>query len=212
MPTADQSRQALALITTAAVTEAQPLLAQPADLLDGLPALVGYYSDGTAALAADYYDDARELASPRGLYVAEPVVNLRDDKIRIGAAWALKGADLLEQQERLAEVVQLETARPYRDTITVNRRRDPAAVGWRRVTSGGCKFCRMLADRGAVYKDDSAHFASHPHCHCGAEPVFKGTREAAGPEASVMQYVASRRRRTPAQRQALREFLAAMPD
>jgi hypothetical protein len=33
-----------------------------------------------------------------------------------------------------------------------------------------------------------------------------------GPEASVMQYVASKRRRTAKERQALREYLAALPD
>lgn len=219
MPTAEQSRQALALVTSTAVTKATRLVAGPAadvrsTLMDAAPALVAYYSDGSAALAADYYDDVREQASPRHRFTAEPVVNLRADEIRNGVAWATAPLFLPEPDEtltvsRLANVIQLETARPYRDTITTNRRRDPAAIGWQRVTAGGCKFCRMLADRGAVYREATARFASHPNCHCGAHPVFEGQP---GEEASVIQYVASLKRRTPAQRQALREYLAALPD
>jgi hypothetical protein len=106
-------------------------------------------------------------------------------------------------------VVQLETARPYRETITTNRRRDPQAAGWRRVAEGGCKFCRMLAGRGEVYKADTARFASHPNCHCTAQPVFKGEP---APEADVIQYVASKRRTTEADRARVREYLAGMDD
>jgi hypothetical protein len=73
------------------------------------------------------------------------------------------------------------------------------------VTSGGCKLCRMLADRGAVYRHDTARFAAHPNCHCGAEPVF-GANDT-GETASVMQYVASKRNRTPAQQAELRDYL-----
>lgn len=206
-------------MTSAAVTRASGLVVGGADearaaLLDIGPALVAYYSDGSAALAADYYDDAREAASARGRFTAEPVVNLRAEKIGAGLAWATEPLYLPEPDTtltvaRVAEVIQLETARPYRDTITTNRRRDRAAVGWQRVTGGGCKFCRMLAGRGAVYREETARFASHPHCHCTAQPVFEGQ---AGEEASALQYVASQRRRTPAQRQTLREHLAAMPD
>ena len=64
----------------------------------------------------------------------------------------------------------------------------------------------MLASRGAVYHEESAHFASHTHCHCTAQPVFKGSR--VGPEASVMQYVASKRRPTARDRARVRAYLA----
>jgi hypothetical protein len=192
------------------MADAAALADDPASLVDALPSVVAYYSDGSAALAADFYDDAREAAGAPGRFRAEPVVDLRVDAIRAGAAWSLKASDTAAARERLAQVVQLETARPYRDTVTVNRRRDPGAVGWRRVASGGCKFCRLLAGRGEVYSESTARFASHPHCGCTAEPVFKGGM--VGPEASPLQYVASRRRRTEKQRQALRDYLAAMPD
>jgi hypothetical protein len=213
----EHARRALTLVTTAAVDTAAKLVTDDlartqAVLLEAAPEIVAYYADGTAALAADHYDDLREAANPPRLYVAEPIVTLREEKIRTGVAWAaepLADQDRALTLSRLAEVIQLETARSFRDTITTNTQRDPSAVGWKRVTAGGCKFCRLLAGRGAVYRADTARFAAHPHCGCTAAPVFDGQPSE---EASVMQYVASQRKRTPGQQQALRDYLAAMPD
>lgn len=219
MPTPGEYRAALVLVTGAAVEATTAYLgsltgspeARRSELLVAVPEVIAYYSDGSSALAADAYDDARESAGAAGRFMAEPVISDRGRKIGNAIAWAAEPLLTGEGDAvgRLAEVVQLETARPYRDTITTNRLRDPAAVGWQRVTSGGCKFCVMLAGRGAVYREATARFASHTNCHCTAQPVFDGQ---GGDEASVMQYVASQRRRSPAQRQALREHLAAMPD
>lgn len=217
MPTPDEARRALALVSDTAVADAAALFhtLNIDELLIAVPAVIAYYSDGSAALAADHYDDMRYAANAPGRFTAEPVVNLREEKIRRGVLWAvtplsLDQPDPLLAEERLAQIVQLESARPFRDTILDNRHRDPAAAGWQRQTSGkGCKFCRMLAGRGAVYRETTARFASHPHCSCSASPVFDGH---AGPEASVMQYVASQRRRTPSQRQALNNYLARLPD
>jgi hypothetical protein len=216
MPTASESRQALRLVTGAAVTATLQVLgslsgppeAQRADLLDAVPSIIAYYSDGSAALAADFYDAERELAAAKRRFTAEPVIFARGEKIGRSVAWASKpllGEDG-DVAGRLAEVVQYETARPFRDTITTNRRRDPEAVGWRRVTSGGCRFCTMLAERGAVYRAETARFASHPNCHCAAQPVFKSNDT--GEEASVVQYAASKRRTTEADRARVRAYLA----
>jgi hypothetical protein len=221
----EQARLALVAVTNAAVTEASQLVSQNAAqtrqaLFDVIPSTIAYYSDGSSALAADYYDDLRQDASAAGRFRADPVVNLRwggqgEEKIRTGILWAV--APLLDEVpdqalsvSRVGDVVQLETARPFRDTITTNRRRDPSAVGWQRVAAGGCKFCRFLAGRGEVYRESSARFASHPHCRCTAVPVF---HEHQGDEVDVLKYVASKRRasRTPKQRQEIRELLASMP-
>lgn len=214
MPTPQQSRAALQIVGQSAVAAGDELYSRlngspelrRAALLETLPGIIDYYADGTAALAADMYDEQRAIAAVAVAYSATPVVADRTVKVRRAIAWA--SGPMFDDQDprpRLAEVIQFETARPFRDTITSNRRSDPAAVGWRRVTNNCCKFCTMLGDRGAVYKEATARFAAHPHCDCGAEPVFDG--QAVGPEASVMQYIASRKNRTPQQKAALREYL-----
>lgn len=216
MPSPRETRDALQLLTGEAVATAQDLMRRvpgsPEErrsaLLELAPAVVGYYSEGSAALASDFYDEQRELAGVRSTYTSELVLLDRTVRIRRGIAWASEpwfDGDDITGVLRLAEVVQLETARPFRDTITGNRRNDPDAVGWRRITAGGCNFCRMLADRGAVYKEATARFASHPNCNCTAQPVF--TTNDTGVEASVMQYTASRKNRTEKQRAALRDYL-----
>lgn len=222
MTTPREARDALELVTGEALVVSSDLASRVrgtaevrrAALLEGVPEVIGYYSLGSAALAADFYEEQRELAGVRSLYVVDAVVPDRTVKIRRGVAWAsdpffdgdLDGvAAVGVVTSRLAEVVQLETARPFRDTITTNRRKDPAAVGWRRITRGGCKFCRMLADKGAIYKHDTALFAAHPSCHCTAQPVF--TTNDTGVEASVMQYKASAKNRTAKQQAELRTYL-----
>lgn len=216
MPTPRESRAELKRLTEASVAEANELLTRlpggaeqrRALLLDGVPSLIEYYAEGSAALAADFYDEQRDLANVRQTYTSELVLVDRTVKIRRAIVWAAEPLALLDEElagKRLAEVVQLESARPYRDTITTNQKRDPAAVGWRRVTAGGCQMCRMLADRGAVYKEATARFATHPNCNCTAQPVF-GVDDF-GEEASAMQYMASRRSRSPEQKQALRDYL-----
>lgn len=216
MLTAGESKAALQLVVGAAVNATMTMLGRvsgSADekralLLEGTTAVVSHYSLGSSALAADFYDDERERAAAPKLYVAEPVIVDRTEKLRRAVAWAadpLFADDTATTAGRLAEVVQLETARPYRDTILTNRRRDPSAVGWRRITNGGCKFCVMLAARGAVYLDNTARFASHNNCKCTAQPVFSSSDY--GDEANVMQYMASRKKRTPEQQAALREYL-----
>jgi hypothetical protein len=216
MPSPRESRAELKTLTTVAADEAATLLTRlpgapeqrRALLLEGVPGLIDYYAEGSAALAADFYDEQRDLAGVKSGYASDLVLVDRTVKIRRAIVWAAEPLYLADEElasKRLAEVVQLETARPFRDTITSNRKRDPAAVGWRRVTAGGCRLCRMLADRGAVYKESTARFATHPNCHCTAAPVFG--EDDVGEEASAMQYMASRRSRSREQKQALRDYL-----
>lgn len=218
MITARESKAALTLVMGAAVGMVTSLLERTAGapeeqralLLEGAPEVINYYSAGAAALAADFYDDRREFSAPPKLYLAEPIILDRTEKIRRAVAWAsdpLFKDDPLSAGARLAEVVNIETARPYRDTILTNRKRDPSAVGWRRITNGGCRFCRMLAEKGAVYSDATARFAAHGSCKCTAQPVF--STDDFGEEASALQYMASKRTRTAAEKAKLREYLDA---
>ena len=216
MPSPLETRAALGLLTDEAVATAGQVLeatsgspeARRLALLNDIPQVIGYYADGSAALAADFYEDSRTLAGVRAPFVTQLVIADRVVKIRRAIAWAadpLFDGDTDTTRARLNEVVQPEVARPFRDTITGNRARDGQSVGWRRVTVGGCKLCRMLADRGAVYKESTVRFAAHPNCHCTAEPLFVG--QDPGPEASVMQYVASKKHRSAKQRAELRDYL-----
>lgn len=216
MPSREEVRQALEAVTGLAVSDASGLItddpfATRDRLLVAAPEIVSYYSDGTAALAVDHYEELRYEARVTRPYNAAPVVELRRERIRRGVLWSVEPIygtpDVPLAEARLAEVIQYETANPFRDTIVANVHEDPAAVGWQRhVRHGACDFCTMLADRGAVYRANTARFASHPNCNCTAAPVFDGQ---AGPEASAVQYVASQRRRTPRQRETLRNYLAA---
>lgn len=179
-------------------------------LLDEVPGVVGYYSEGSAALAADFYDEYRADAGIGDRFRAEAVVLDRTVKIRRGVAWAsepLSVDDDAAAIARLTEVLQSELARPYRDTILTNQQRDKRAGGYQRIASPtACGFCKMLAGRGAVYKERSAFFAAHGNCMCTAQPWFNGQP---GEEASVIQYMASKRNRTPATRQRIRDYIAA---
>lgn len=217
MPSPREARAELVRLTDASTAEAADLLSRTpggfeerrALLLDGIPGLIDYWAEGSAALASDFYDEQRELADVARPFTSELVLADRTVKIRRAIVWAAEPLQLLDEAmaaDRLAEVVQIETARPFRDTITQNTAADPQAVGWKRITNQCCSFCRMLADRGAVYKESTARFAAHRHCDCSAAPVFVGGE--VGPEASVIQYQASRRGRTEAQKAKLRDYLA----
>lgn len=216
MPTALESKAALRLVKNAAVSTATGILRrvngspaqQRATLLELVPPVIAYYSDGSAALAADFYDDERERANASGRFMAEVVVLDRTVKIRRGVAWAADPLFLGESAEgRLSELVGSEVVRPYRDTILTNRRADPQCIGWKRVASpSSCAFCRMVAGKGSVYREETARFAGHDNCSCTAAPVFLGGT--VGPEATALQYTASKRARTPAQKAALRDAIA----
>ena len=220
MPSPRESRSALQLLTSDALGATEDLFSRLTGggeqrrllLLDTMPGLMDYYSDGSAALAADLYEEERDQAGVTKPYAVEPVVEDRVVKQRRGVVWAaepmvenLDDAALTLTLSRLQTIVQPEVARPYRATILLNRQRDPQAIGWQRITNGGCRFCRMLAARGAVYRESTVRFASHPNCHCTAAPVFVGNYT--GEEASTIQYVASRRSKTPAQKAELRDYL-----
>lgn len=205
------------LVTGAAVADATGLVRLGPDAVAaGVPEVIGAYTLGSSALAADYYDDVREAAAARGRFAAVPVIPDRGEKIRRAALWAAKplfDATIGQTTEsRVAEVVQIEVARAHRETIRENTNRDDAAAGWKRIARGdGCKFCLFLAARGAVYRKSTARFSAHENCNCTAVPVFKGGE--VGPEASVAQYHASGRKRTPEFRARLRDILNAdFPD
>src|SRR5690606_36981699 len=94
--TALESKAELAVLTGDAADTADWMLRRTSgrwesrrlQLLGTVPDVVGYYSEGSAALAADFYDDSRAAVRAPGRFMASAVVLDRTVKIRRSIAWA----------------------------------------------------------------------------------------------------------------------------
>ena len=226
--TPEQVRKGLLVVTAAAAEDAR-LVADAAEqtpsgvraaLFAAAPLIVADYADAAASLAADWYEELREAEALRRPFSAQPVVKVPDEQI---AAVVAQATSLLHDLERETKILteqferdfeksmanldsQLQplVASGFRDTITDNVTADPEGVGWRRYArAGGCKFCLMLADRGAVYTESTADFAAHWNCHCTAGPSW----DSDAPRADALQYVATDRNRTAADRARIRAYI-----
>lgn len=211
-------RAQLTVVTTAAAAEivnaaAGATLEQQAEAaLDAIRLAVPAYYDAAGSLAVAWYDELRGDANPATAYVPEIIGDPTTDWIEreiakyqreVAADFEAEMARMLDEAARLAEK---EVARGFRDAVLGNARMDEDAIGWSRIArAGACKFCVMLAAKGAVYQEATAAFAAHTDCHCAARPEFRNGDH--GPEASVEQYLASAKNRTPAQRALLRKYL-----
>ncbi len=212
-PRPEQIRLALAAVAGEAAGQVLALLRGGREAtLAAAPELTGAYVTGASALALDWYEELREESRLRSRHLAVVPEWGRAEKYGRAVAWATEpliadAVDLAEARSRLTLVTEHEVFEGFTGTTEANVRADEAARGWRRVArAGACKFCLMLADRGAVYrKESTGHFAAHTSCRCGVVPVFRGGDE--GPEASVIQYVASKRRTTAKDRERIRAYL-----
>jgi hypothetical protein len=181
------------------------------DALEGLlPDLVALYGSAAASLAADWYDESRDMAAVDGRFRAI-VADLPD----LGATDALAGwgtgplfqaePDMAAAQSQVEGGLQKLVGDMHRQTVVRSLAADPQAKGWARQTTGkSCPFCVMLAGRGAVYSARTANFSSHNHCDCMAVPKW-------GDSTGVLPYVPSQKFRSQSQRDAnntrLRDFL-----
>lgn len=192
------------------------------------PAVVDTFAPAAATLGVDWYEELRMAASPPRAFSPALIVPDHTEQLRgtIAAATPeLRDASTMREIEdadaymaRIVEEIQAEIehemAEALRETITQNTEDDPDAAGWQRYARPqACKFCKMLAARGAVYTAETARFAAHGamvggkkrggNCMCLAGPSF----DPDAPKASAMQYLASSRNRTAEQRARLREYL-----
>lgn len=185
------------------------------------PLIVSDYSDAAATLAVDWYEETRAEAVTRRAYRPRPMKTVTDDTVRAVVArtteplWtngtltltAEIDAEVAQAIKNLDGELELLVSDGFRETVVGNTREDPEAVGWKRhANSGACKFCLMLAAKGAVYKKATARFAAHPNCYCIAGPAIGGKEIWA--EATPMQYLASKRERTAEEKKKLRAYLA----
>lgn len=146
---------------------------QAAEMLrDVLPDLVAAYGAMAATIAADWYDDLREMSEVPRRFTAAPA-DIAETGTQALVGWALDEATSDEAFKALVlGGVQRRIVNFGRLTVTTSSIADPSAVGWRRTGLGRCDFCRMLIGRGAVYREATADFAAHDNCNCGAEPEF----------------------------------------
>ena len=138
------------------------------------PELVTTYGDVSALLAADFYDMLRDVppsaASFRAAF-AQPVDPGRAEGAARWAVGALFAGDPSLFTSQISGATQRLVAQRGRDTIFENAARDPVRTAVARIPSGAttCRFCVMLASRGAVYHDlvsagESNRF--HDNCDC----------------------------------------------
>jgi len=192
-------------------------------LLEFVPLLVAQYGEVAATIAADWYDDMRAAERVRGTFRATifvPDETFATEQTVRRAAGSLFTDAPVEALPTIAGKATKYALSGGRMTVARSTVADPQASGWKRVTSAGaCRFCRMLAGRGGVYKESTAHFAAHGgakggDCNCAAVPSW----DRRAPEVDVRLYEASKRtsRMTPAQRERhnaqMRSYLEAYDD
>lgn len=224
MPTApDVVRDALLVVTAAAQSEVQAVTsaAPPNEWRSAMfaagPLIVAEYAPATAELGLEWFGEIRDEAKPPNAFTPTPRLTVTDDDVKAVVATLTeslrdveqqiaKNADRLiaEMSAELEAAVQRDVASGFWDTVTGNSDDDPDSVGWQRFArEGACKFCRMLAGRGAVYTEATVRFAAHGSCHCVAGPSYDPN----APRADVMQYLGSKRERTAKERTELRAYL-----
>jgi len=185
----------LAAIVAREVRQLWPLL--DVDDLDGtidrwlrvaVPA-VQRHRAASARLAADYVRAFRTLElGPDPLYLPKletvaPTEQIITSLTVVGPVSIKRAATAAGTvaRQRAVATAQANVARAAmrhvgdggRGTITGSVAADARAEGWARATSGrACYFCRMLASRGPVYREDTAGFDAHDGCGCTAEPVY----------------------------------------
>lgn len=196
-----------------------------AALAEFMQTLVDTYGSISSTIAADFYDELREAAAPGGRFVALAGAFGNIDQIVGTSDWAVQplfpstepiveigadGEDRVSGQrevpaDRDAALARLEGATQRlvqdwgRQTIVENAERDPSGPGWARMPIGEtCKFCRMLASRGAIYTSrDRALFKEeggryHDLCDCEPVPVWSDADLPYDPQPYLDEYLADR--------------------
>ena len=143
--------------------------------------LVDQFGPLGATLAADFYEEHRldaGVTSRHSIIVADPPAVT---KVTGSAAWSaqpLFDGEPIAARTRYLGAIQRHVQQAGRDTLFDNGKRDRARPRWaRRPDSDPCKFCNMLASRGAVYltAESAGEFNDwHDDCNCQPEMTFDG--------------------------------------
>lgn len=212
MPASQQQlRQSQAELTKLATQDLTTVWTQVSSFQDArtvlpqtLPALINEYGSASAAMAAEWYAQARDEALVSGLFTPIPA-RILDSGVPQLVDWAVSTGFNLDNVLSLVDGGVSRRIQDWgRQTIVTSSLRDPQADGWQRVGAGACDFCLVLISRGAVYSEATADFSAHDACHCQAVPAFRGQARPVRPfKPSV--------RRSEADSQRAREWIAEHP-
>lgn len=149
------------------------------ELLLLFPEILQAYGDTAAVLGADWYDLLRDAPASAASFSAVVSSPVGADQAQASARWAI--GPLFDENPDLALSQLLGSAqrlvlKPGRDSFAASAGRDPVRTAWARVPSGAttCRWCVMLAARGADYADavsagDMNEF--HDNCDCVQVPI-----------------------------------------
>lgn len=187
------------------------------DWISAVRLLVDRYGATSASLGLAFYEARRAVAGVTGRFTAAPADAPPGEQVEAGLRWATK--DLWPRGESTATVAQREpldvrieqamkkadavaqklVADQGRNTVRQAVRQDAGAVGYARAAAlGACSFCKLMASRGAVYKNaqtagreaderfsgDASVVKFHDNCHCTIIPVFRGQQFELSPHAA----------------------------
>ena len=179
------ARRDLTTFWAALNVQGSPILVRDA-LLDFFPELITAYGDGAALLAADFYDELRDVPVSAARFSATLALPPNIEMAQADARWALgplfqSTPDPLQVLATLGGMTQRLVLQAGRDTISGAAFRDPVRTGYARVPTGAttCKWCIGLASRGAIYSDASAAGDGnrfHSNCDCTPTPI-RSTRD-----------------------------------
>lgn len=160
-------------------------------LLEITPQLAQVYAEQAAVGSAEWYELVRR-SQVGGQYYAAPAAGVAPAVVERNVRYA--AGDLFTDTPELTLSKLTGSMRRHvlgasRDTIMLNTEKDRDSVGWHRIArAGGCDFCVMLSQRGAVYKRRNADFAAHDNCRCRIAPSW----DPSAPEVDVRAYEASK--------------------
>lgn len=157
----------------------------------------GAASELAFAYGVDGYDAARAAAvgASLGASPAAPSVHLANEIAVRGMVDAVKKTgEIAAFADACAGRVDYIARKSCGDAVVACAARDPLKPRFARVPQGGetCRFCLMLASRGAVYhSEDTAGAVDHYHanCDCKAVPDFGDGIEGYDPDVLYSDYI-----------------------
>lgn len=174
------ARRDLTTFWAALNVQGSPILVRDA-LLDFFPELIAAYGDAAALLAADFYDELRDVPPSATRFAATLAAPPDSAQATAAARWGLgplfvADPDPVQALLNLSGVTQRLVLQSGRDTVSAASFRDPVRTGYARVPTGAqtCRFCVMLASRGAIYADAASAGEGnkyHGDCDCVPTPI-----------------------------------------